>query len=144
MIGDRLANNEKGQVLAIVMAFVALMLMSTIYLGNMMQQSVALVKRAKLNEQVLYVAEAGINHALAKIRDEGFDMREDFEGSLDVGTYDVTYSGLAGRYMVDSVGAVSGITKTVSVEVEPLTPTALEFASGAGNDISIFSSVSGA
>jgi hypothetical protein len=120
------------------------MLMSIVYLGNMMKQSVALIQRSKLNEQALYVAEAGINHALARIRDEGFDAREDFQGNLDTGTYSVTYSDLAGRYMIDSVGAVSGITKTVSVELDPLTPTALEFASGAGNSIAIFSSVANA
>jgi hypothetical protein len=142
--GYRLINNDKGQVLVIVMAFVALMLMSIVYLGNMMKQSVALIQRSKLNEQALYVAEAGINHALAKIRDEGFDARANFQGSLDTGAYNVTYSDLAGRYMIESVGAASGITKTISVEIDPLTPTALEFASGAGNDISIYSSVANA
>jgi hypothetical protein len=133
-------NNQKGAVLAIVLAFVALMVMSTVYLGNMMKQDVNLVQRVQLIEQASYVAEAGISHAFAKLQKDGFDARADFTGSLDTGNYSVTYPETAGRHSIVSVGAARGVTRTISVEILPLTATALDFASGAGNNYSLYAS----
>ena len=65
-------NNEKGVVLAIVLGIIALMVFSTVSLGVMIQQDVRLIRHIKDSEQAKYVAEAGINHALADIKENGF------------------------------------------------------------------------
>ncbi|MBD3379488.1 MAG: hypothetical protein GF408_03390 [Candidatus Omnitrophica bacterium] len=137
-------NDKKGAVLIIVMGFVALMALSTIYLIGMVKADIDLIGRAKYNTQAQYAAEAGINHALARIKSENFASRTDFGGSLDNGTYSVTFSEQGGRYLVSSTGTVGNVSKTVSCEIENLTPTALRCISAAGNDIRINSFVAGA
>ncbi|MGB2662076.1 MAG: hypothetical protein WBD04_06810 [Candidatus Omnitrophota bacterium] len=137
----RTLKDKSGEIMVIVLAFVSLMIMSVLYLGNMMKQDVNLVQRVVLIEQASYVARAGINHAFARLQKDGFDAREDFQGTLDTGTYTVTYSETAGRYTLTSLGATRGVTRTIIVEVVPLTPTALNFASGAGNNYSLFASL---
>jgi len=130
-------NNKKGVVLAIVLGVVALMVLSTVSLGVMIQQDVRLIRRVKEVEQAQYVAEAGINHALADIKENGFIARSNFVGNLDTGTYSVTYSTVGGRHLVTSVGTVSGVTSTVSAEIADNTPSALNYFCGAGDDVRI-------
>jgi hypothetical protein len=137
-------NNEKGQVLAIVLVFVALMVMSTLYLGNMMRTDVDLVKRMKERDQALYLSEAGINHALAKMKKDGFTARNDFSDSLDTGAYNVSFSTIKGRHLITSLGAVGGNTAEVSVEIKDVMPDALHYVMSAGDDVQVYSSVADA
>ena len=90
------------------------------------------------------MAEAGINEALARIKSSGFSSRSNFNGSLDTGSYSVTHSETGGRYLVTSVGTVSGVSETVSAEIYNNTPTALSYFSAAGNDIRINSLIANA
>ncbi len=130
-------NNQKGAVLIIAMAFVLLMIMSTLFLGNMLQQDVQLITKVKSKAQARYIAEAGIYHAAAKIKLDGFSSRADFTGTMDTGSYNVTYSEYSGKHLVVSEGTVGGITETASIEVEDLTPSALYYVAGAGNNVMI-------
>ncbi len=136
--------NQRGLVLVIVMAFMALMLLSTVSLSIMIQRDIRLIRSIKEKEQARYAAEAGVAHALAAIKNEGFASRADFSDTLDTATYSVTFSETGGRHLVTSVGTVSGISKTVTAEVADNTPTALNYFSGAGNDIKINSLVANA
>jgi hypothetical protein len=130
--------SQRGMVLAVVLGFVGLMAMSTMSFSTMVQRDINLVHTVKTHEQAMYMAEAGINHALARIRLNGFSSRANFSGALDTGTYSVTYSTVSSRYMVTSIGTVSGVSETVTAELEDNTPTALFYFSGAGNDLKIY------
>jgi hypothetical protein len=128
-------NNQKGAVLIIAMAFVLLMVMSTLLLGNMLQQDVQLVTKVKSKAQARYMAEAGIQHAIAKLKLDGFSSRANFNGSMDTGSYEVMFSESSGRHLIACEGTVSGIAETASIGVEDLTPTALYYVAGAGNEV---------
>ncbi|MFH1799016.1 MAG: pilus assembly PilX N-terminal domain-containing protein [Candidatus Omnitrophota bacterium] len=129
--------NKKGIVLIIVMSFMGLIVLSTVSLATMIQQDVRLIEWVREKEQARFLAEAGINHALSKIKVNGFASRADFSGNLDTGSYSVAFSEVGGRYLITSVGTVSGISKTVTAEIAGDTPTALNYFSGAGNDINM-------
>ncbi|MFH1847421.1 MAG: hypothetical protein ABH869_07705 [Candidatus Omnitrophota bacterium] len=139
--GSGIKGKEKGVVLVIVMFFMSLMVLSAVSLSNMIQQDIRLVEHVRERTQAKFIAEAGINHALAKIQADGFDSRQNFNGALDIGSYTVTHStfsvsGLA-RHRITSVGTISGVSETAIVEVKDSVPTALYCFSGAGNDINI-------
>ncbi len=138
---SRGVKDQKGLILILVLFFVALMALGTLSLSTMIQRDVRLIRRLKEQEQARFIAEAGINHALAKIKTGGFAARSDFTGTLDTGTYNVTFSDIGGRYLVTSTAAVSGVPAVVSAEIVDNTPTALNYFSGAGNDIKINSLV---
>ncbi|MEE8576151.1 MAG: hypothetical protein V3T31_02740, partial [candidate division Zixibacteria bacterium] len=135
------ATDRKGVVLVIVMSFVALMVLSVVSLSTMIQRDVRLIQRIKEKEQACFVAEGGVHHALAKIKSEGFAARADFSDSLDTGSYSVTFSETGGRYLVTSVGTVSGVSETVTAEISDNTPTAVGYGLGMGNDLKILSLV---
>lgn len=133
--------NKKGILLVIVMSFMGLIVLSTVSLATMIQQDVRLIQCVREKEQARFLAEAGINYALSDIKTNGFASKSDFSGSLDTGSYSVTFSETGGRHLVTSVGTVSGISKTVTAEIKDNMPTALNYFSGAGNDIKILSQV---
>ncbi|MDD5633924.1 MAG: pilus assembly PilX N-terminal domain-containing protein [Candidatus Omnitrophica bacterium] len=140
----KIKKDQKGVVLAIVLGVVALMTMSTLSLSVMIQQDIRLIQSVKEKEQARYMAEAGINHAFARIKDQGYQARSNFSDALDTGSYNVTFSTVGGRNLVTSVGTSGSVSDTVSVEISDNTPSALDYFSGAGNDIMINSLVANA
>jgi hypothetical protein len=135
---------QKGAVMVVTMALMALMVMSTVFLGVMLQQDVALITKVKSKSQARYMAEAGIYHALAKIKLSGFSSRADFDNTMTTGSYKVAFSESGGRHLIASVGTVGGVSETALVEVEDLTPSALYYVASAGNDVMINSFVANA
>ncbi|RKY42977.1 MAG: hypothetical protein DRP85_01225 [Candidatus Makaraimicrobium thalassicum] len=132
------AKSQKGMILVLVMSFTALMVLGTVSLSTMIQRDVRLIERIQEKEQARFLAEAGINHALASIIQSGdFASRANFTGNLDTGSYNVTYSTVGSRHLVTAVGTVSGGSETASAELADNTPTALNYFSGAGGDIKI-------
>ena len=142
---DATSKNKSGMVLVIVLAFMALMILSTVSLSTMIQQDINLIRGVKEKEQARFAAEAGINHALGKIDADGFDLGtaatlNSDPALIDSGTYTVTFSEPeSGRHLITSVGTVLGISKTVTVEIaaEPAANLATDYFSGSGGDISI-------
>lgn len=143
-ISKKVIRDRKGLVLPVVMALVALMTLSTISLATMIRQNVELVRSAKFGSQARYVAEAGIMHAFARFKNESFNSRSNFTGNLDTGSYSVTFSTTLGRYLITSVGTVGDVSRTVSAEVEDLTPSSMYCICSADNDIRIYALVANA
>ena len=133
----RMLKSQGGFVLVLAMAFVGLMLFSVLALGTMIQRDANLIESVKDRAQARYMAEGGINTAIATIQDDGFDPWSTInEVYPDVGEFTVTRSETSGRYMLTSVGEIpNGISATVKIEVQDNTPTALNYFSGAGNNI---------
>ena len=134
-MGNRLIKNEKGIILIIAMSFVVLMVMSAVLLGNMLQQDVQLITKVRSKARARYIAEAGIHHAMAKLKLDGFGSRADFDGTMETGSYKVVFSESSGRYLATCEGTVGGVTETASIEMEDLTPSALYYVTSSGNDI---------
>lgn len=134
-IVPRRMENEKGMVLVMVMAFVLLMAISAISFTTVLRRDIELIARAKLSEQAKNVAEAGVHHSLAKLFTEGFSSRANFNGTLDTGTYSVTYTDVGDRTLITSVGTVLGVSRTVSAEVKSNFPDALTKMFAGGNDV---------
>ena len=132
--------------MAIVLAFIFLMIITILALSFMMQQDMRLIYRIKDRDQARLLAEAGVHAALVKINDEGypvFPQANYITGSLDTGSYSVDLTTTGGRDLVTSSGTVSGVTETVSAEIRDDTPTALQYFSGAGTDVRIYSFIAG-
>jgi hypothetical protein len=128
---------EKGVALVIVMTFVGLMSLSLMFLVVMVRRDMDLVTRITYGDQARFLAEAGINHAFADIKKRGFLSRQDFTGTLATGSYSVAYDTIGGRERITSTGTASGVSRVVTAEVRDNTPTAMNYFSGAGNDIKI-------
>ncbi len=138
---NNIMRNSRGNVLPIVLIFIGIIALNTVALSSIMQRDVVLVQRVRNTERARFMAEAGINDALARIKANGFSSRSNFTGNLDTGSYSVTHSETGGRYLVVSVGTVNETTSTVSAELYDNTPTALNYFSAAGNDVRINSLV---
>lgn len=130
-------SDRRGTVLVIVMGLAALMALGAISLGTMISQNIELIRRAKFGAQAQYLAEAGINQAFARFKSEGFTARSAFTGTLDTGSFRVTFSERGGRYLITSVGTASDVSKTVSSEVMDRTPSAMYCICSADDDIRI-------
>jgi len=110
----------------------------------MLKHNIDLVGVVKYQAQAQYVAEAGIMHALARIKNENFGSRSNFNNNLSVGSYRVTFSKIGDRYLVGSVGTVGTKSDAVSVEIEDYTPSAMYTICSAGNDLKINAFIAGA
>jgi hypothetical protein len=131
-------NNQKGIVLIIVMTIVALIAATVLYLGDTLKQDIHFISRIKSSEQAFYVAEAGVNHAIGKIKDGSeFASLSDFTGTMDTGSYAVSFSTIGGRKLITSAGTVGGHSKSVSVEVSDPTSTFLVQLIGSVGDVAI-------
>jgi hypothetical protein len=139
----RVKNDETGAVLVMVMILMGLMLLSTAFLATMIRQQTDLVRRTKDFSQAQYMAEAGISHALAVIKNESYAAKADFNNSLDTGSYVVTHATVGGRDLITSTGTANGVSREITAEIENLLPSALFCISAAGNDIRINALIAG-
>lgn len=136
-IGRR-PRDERGMLLVIIMGFMALMAVTTIMFTSFIKSDIDLLGRAKLVAQAQNIAEAGINHALSKLREDGFDIQNEFYGTLDTGSYRVTFRQEGDRVLVTSVGTVpAGVSRTAAVEVKNTTPTSLFYAISSGGTLAM-------
>ncbi|MFC1548994.1 pilus assembly PilX N-terminal domain-containing protein [Candidatus Omnitrophota bacterium] len=132
---SRTVCGRKGGVLPIVLLLIALISISTISMSTIVQRDARIIQKIRDKEKARFMAEAGVNEAFAMIKMSGFASRSNFNNSLDTGSYSVVFTESGGRHLVTSVGNVSGATATSSAEVVDKTPTALNYFSGAGNDV---------
>lgn len=139
-----LLNEEKGLALVLVLSFVALMVLSTVSLSQILERDARLLYRAKWQQQARHMAEAGLHHAFAHIMVNGYeslgnDLTYTIQKSLDTGSYDVKFSSSLGRDIVTSKGTVGNASATVTAEITGTTgASALYYFSSAGTDITIF------
>ena len=131
--------DEKGIVLFMALAFMALMTTGTIFLISMISNDVGMIKHIQYKDKALFAAEAGINHALANIVQNGFSsgISSPINDTLDDATYSVTFSETGGRHLVTSMGSYNGVTRVSTLEIGENTPDALNYFAGSGNDVKI-------
>ena len=141
MFKIKLFRNTKGAVFITVMFLAALMIFVAVATANMMTQDTHLMRHLTRSTQALYVAEAGINDALAVLLNQGFSAKDNQANfpskTFGLGTFDVTVTESEDRVLLTSVGTVQGVSRTVAVEVKDLYPSILEKALGTGGDMTI-------
>ena len=140
---------RKGIVLVVVLGFVLLMTFSAVMIMTVLRQDIEMVAHVKFIEQARQIAEAGINHAFARVTEERSSAASSgLDGTLDTGSYVVTFSdtfdtanpGMV-KCLITSVGTVTAgnISKTVTAEVRFPRPTAMLYQCAAGNNVRIAS-----
>ena len=133
--------NKKGTIFIQVLLLSMLMIFIAVGVANMLLQDVHMIKRLKRSTQAQFLAEAGINRALATIANMGgmstLAQGNFLNGNLGTGDYVVTVDETGGRWMLISVGTSEGVEKTVGMEIEDITPTALDYIMTAQNDLKI-------
>ncbi|MDD4012597.1 MAG: hypothetical protein PHW14_00185 [Candidatus Omnitrophica bacterium] len=130
--------SNNGGVMPFVLAIVALMVFSTASIITVIQRDTLLIQKTRIHEQARAMAEAGLNDAFGRIKANGYAAGAvNFTGSMDTGSYSVAFSTISGRTLVTSTGSAAGTNVQLSAEILDKTPTALNYFSGAGNNILI-------
>ena len=127
-----------------VMVISMLMIFIAVSASNMLLQDVHMVKRLKYTAQAEYLAEAGINHALAWLNANGlsalnpasFSLTPPGGSGLD-GTYTVTAKNDAAgnRVLLESVGTIQSVSRTVALEVRDTMPSCMNYILSANGDV---------
>lgn len=143
----KLNKNTKGVMFVTVMLTLMLMISIAVSASNMLLQDTYMIKRLKRSTQAQYLAEAGINDALATLAELGLAAKDNPENfpqkSLGEGTYDVTVIESGERVLLQSEGEVNGVTRTVALEVKEGAPTSLYYAMSSGSDFRLTASQTG-
>lgn len=137
--------NVRGIILVNTLFFSLLMVLVSLAGSNMIMQDVRIVETLKFSTQARYLAEAGINAALAQLADNTFNLTIfPLSGAIGADTYLVTASQAGGRTLLSSVGTVTrgagagdDVSRTVSAEVQNLLPTSMNFIMSATADLDI-------
>ena len=131
--------NSKGAVFITVMVISMLLTFIAVTASNMLLQDVHMIQHLKKTTIAQNIAEAGINDALATLIQNGFAAKDtDFplsDNNFGGGSYVVTVSEVGSRVLLTSVGTFDGVSRTVSVEVEDNTATALYYMMATGTDL---------
>ncbi len=136
-------NNNKAMIFVTVIVIAALMIFIIVAASNMILQDTHMVKRLRYSTQAQYLAEAGISDALATIATSGFSEFGSGTPSpaLGDGTYSFTVKeytvGGEDRWLVSSQGAVSGISRTATIEIKDVSSPTMKNALSAGTNIAI-------
>jgi len=130
---------SNGSLFVTVILISMIMIFIAVAGTNMLMQDVHMVKHLKKTTAAQYIAEAGISDAFATLVENGFTALDtNFplqDSSFAGGSYNVTVTRSSGRILLVSVGNYESISRTVSVEIEDNTASALYYMMAAGTDL---------
>ncbi len=108
---------EQGSALiTVLIAMVVLMLLGSTFLSHTLTETIIAINQ-KNNTQAYYVAEAGIEKAVAVLK-RNFGFEGNLDGSIGEGSYTVSLGDrLSGKREIISTGTVSNATVTIRVIV---------------------------
>lgn len=133
----KILRNRKGAIFIVVVMFSFLMVFISVATSNMLLQDVHMMRHLKYSTQALLLAEAGASEALAVLANASVWSTGTGSGSLGGGSYSYTIDQIGARWRVMSVGTVSGVSRTVSLEVKNAFPLVMNNIVSANNDIDI-------
>jgi hypothetical protein len=134
---------RKGFAMVMVMGFISLLFITAVSLSTMIARDMRLVDRAIKSEQARSMAEAGINHALARLETDIW-AKSSFSGNLASGSYSVAFSKKGTRQLITSTGTVGEVSVVSSAEIKDNIPPPLDYLIVAGNDVKLRSFISAA
>jgi len=119
-----------------------IMVVIAVAASNIILQDAHAIKRLNYSARAQYLAESGIDVALAGLADK-FDLSVfPLNGTIGADTYSVDALETGGRVMLTSEGTVTrgagagdDVKRTVSAEVEDLTPDSMYYIMSAGTDV---------
>lgn len=129
--------NEKGAIFLSTMVSLLVMVIIGGSILNLTSQDIFFVNRLKKSTQARQLAEAGLAQACAALKASWSSNAAYAEASIGVGTYQATVATSSGRTLVTSVGAVQGISRSVTAEVVPPAISAFNYAFAAGGNATI-------
>jgi hypothetical protein len=128
-----------------VLSLVAVFLITATSILKCVVNDYLLIDHLIRSTQAQYIAEGGIAQALATLDSLGFlakDTADNFPAtSLGSGTFDVTVTQNNGRVLLNSVGQVNNISRTVAAEVGDLSPQSIYYSMAAGNELKAIAGV---
>lgn len=132
--------NKNGAVFLTVLIISMLMIFIAVSASNMLLQDAHMIRHLKRSTQAQYLAEAGISDALVTLIDNGFSAKDTLfplsdAGDLGEGSYRVTSSTVDGRVILESTGTISGVSRTMSLEVKDSAPTSLNYMMSSGANL---------
>jgi len=124
--------NRKGSVMLVSLFSTLILSLFAGSLASLTSDEASLAYRNERSLRAFYLAEAGVADAYATLKDD-FQNKDDSSlfpiTSLSEGTFDATIIQANGRVVIESVGVVKGISRTVYVEVAfDDTPAAFDYA----------------
>lgn len=133
--------NLKSQKGAVFLTTIVVMFLMVLVGGAAFQlasQQLHYIRALQKSTQAQYLAEAGLADAIATLS-ANFSNKNDAmkfpPTALGNGHYDVTVVQNGGRVLLQSIGTVGSIQRVASLEVEDLTPTALNYTQAGGGHI---------
>ncbi len=132
------AEGKKGMVLALALAIMTIFIVGVVSMSIMVKRDANLIRRVNNSNDAKMLADAGIEHAIAKLKKDGFAARADFSSDFGGGAYVVTFSTHNGRHVVTSVGTILGVSATSLMEIKSNYSPALNYLTSAGDEIKIF------
>jgi len=135
---------KKGIIFINTLIISALMVVIAVAATNMILQDSYMIRRLKNSQKAQYLAEAGINAALAGLADDFNLGIFPVSGTIGADTYNVTYAESGGRVLLTSTGTVTmgsgtsdDIVRRVSAEIKDLTPSSMYYIMSSGTDLRI-------
>ena len=132
--------SQQGTVFLTTMIIMFLMVLVSASVFQLSTQHMHYISVLRKSSQAQYLAEAGLSAAVATLT-ANFSNKDNAglfpATTLGVGSYDVTVVQTGGRVLLKSVGTVQSVQRLASLEVEDLTPTALNHGEAAGGDIDL-------
>ena len=132
--------SQQGTVFLTTMIIMFLMVLVSASVFQLSTQHMHYISTLRKSSQAQYLAEAGLSAAVATLT-ANFSNKDNAglfpATTLGVGSYDVTVVQTGGRVLLKSVGTVQSVQRLASLEVEDLTPTALNHGEAAGGDIDL-------
>ncbi len=130
--------SQQGTIFLTTMIIMFLMVLVSGSVFQLSTQHMHYISVLRKSSQAQYLAEAGLAAAVATLT-ANFSNKDNAAmfpaTNLGVGSYDVTVVQSGGRVLLKSVGTVQSVQRLASLEVEDLTPTALNQGEAAGGNI---------
>ncbi len=133
----RLFQKTAGSTFLITMVCVFVMSLVGGYSYQLSSYNSTYVNRLQKSLQAHQLAEAGLVRALSTIRSNWSQVNNAAAFPLTTfgtGTYDAGVTNISGRYLVSSVGTVSGVSRTVTAEVAAPAFNALNYIFAGGSN----------
>lgn len=127
--------NKKGAAFLTAIILLGMVVIASAALSFMLLRDAFTAKRLKYSTQAYYLAEAGIEEAIAKLWDTGFDTSgSPFISRTNLGAGNITVTLNTTKWVSDNIlliisaGTVQGVSRTIKTEVKATIPTSFNYA----------------
>jgi len=132
-----LRENSKGSVFLSTMIAILIIVIVGAAIFSLTSQDLFFVNRLKKSTQARHIAEAGLSAVFAKLKSNWSANAIYASTPMGSGDYQATVATSSGRTLVNSIGTVQGISRSVTAEVVPAAVSAFNYALASGGNATI-------